>query len=614
MSGLVLEVQVHRLQGEDLQAGGSVILTFGAGEAKKRTNPITLTGPLTNIESRLLVDFPNSATSLQVELHSIIGENKTRIIGKCTLRMTGLIFPRMSGGRSADETLELKGANKGGGVLRHHLDISLSLKNEVDVVKDETNLELNRERIKMAMKRQEIRSRLRSKVDGETKRYDGYRRNNDRMIALEAVRGYNLPEDFSTDEQKGTLVRVKSGNNGVLSRYVKGSRHPGYSQTLQIHVTGSFSIAIEDREDLNKSYAMAPLPIREFKVGKSYLTDLQIGDEGIRLVSVFAAQMSFQEKLNRLQEDEFCQHLEIESLSLVDLPIIARFRLIRDTDDVYLDWNDSDGHDAEIEPFVLKITNEGVDEDAFNELKEKDEEEEAEGIIQQLALLPSLTVQDRNAPPPKSVGFTGQSLGNKWLLVELFTPEMPERDEDTHVEAETDAPAMVFLAACMMNLEEVQAQRETKLKKEDIQYRELEKEVEMRVSEEISEILPAGLEFPHKFKWKLRLWDGQVLAKRMETAVNIEKDQRMGFDTWLAQLKLVTVEELIFKEAREAIINQSYELLQQQTDHVLPDIETKYFVTVDKEDKAAFSHSLPVSPTSIRPKDRKRPVTQDVAR
>ncbi|EKX39624.1 hypothetical protein GUITHDRAFT_143399 [Guillardia theta CCMP2712] len=446
MSGLVLEVQVHRLQGEDLQAGGSVILTFGAGEAKKRTNPITLT-----VTRRMQIN----ELSCDVELHSIIGENKTRIIGKCTLRMTGLIFPRfelsmgggrmlktfrMSGGRSADETLELKGANKGGGVLRHHLDISLSLKNEVDVVKDETNLELNR-------------------VDGETKRYDGYRRNNDRMIALEAVRGYNLPEDFSTDEQKGTLVRVKSGNNGVL-----------------IHVTGSFSIAIEDREDL---------------VGKSYLTDLQIGDEA-----------------HKTEEPEDVDlTILIESLSLVDLPIIARFRLIRDTDDVYLDWNDSDGHDAEIEPFVLKITNEGVDEDAFNELK-----------------------------------------------------------------------------------------------------------VEMRVSEEISEILPAGLEFPHKFKWKLRLWDGQVLAKRMETAVNIEKDQRMGFDTWLAQLKLVTVEELIFKEAREAIINQSYELLQQQTDHVLPDIETKYFVTVDKEDKAAFSHSLPVSPTSIRPKDRKRPVTQDVAR
>ena len=65
-----------------------------------------------------------------VELHSIVGENKTRIIGKCTLRMTGLIFPRfelsmgggrmlktfrMSGGRSADETLELKVRGEGAG-------------------------------------------------------------------------------------------------------------------------------------------------------------------------------------------------------------------------------------------------------------------------------------------------------------------------------------------------------------------------------------------------------------------------------------------------------------------------------------------------------------------
>eukprot|EP00960_Hanusia_phi_P072355 767770-Hanusia_phi.AAC.3 len=53
---------------------------------------------------------------------------------------------------------------------------------------------------------------------------------------------------------------------------------------------------------------------------------------------------------------------------------------------------------------------------------------------------------------------------------------------------------------------------------------------------------------------------GAALARRMEAAVNAEKDQKMGFDTWMSQLKLVTVEELVRWSEQGAVpgVGRSY--------------------------------------------------------
>jgi len=509
----VLEVQVRRLAGSVLAPGDSVILTFSAGEgARKRTDPATATGPSVNLSSVVRVGFPDKAKTLHAELHLIIGENKTRIIGKGSLSLQAGLVPRMSGGRTAEETLDLRGT-KDKVAVKHSLDVHLTLL-EPDGEggiggEDGADALANVHRIRMAMKRSEQKQRLRERVDEITTKYKAVtkRRAGERNLALDLVRAYNLPElPPGATPSDGAVVRVVSGPHAMVSRVVGGTRHPPFAQTLQLKAASDVSIVLEDRGGGAAGapavkYCDAPLPVRDLRAGSAYLCDLKFDDGGPRLLTVVAPQWSVQEQLDKLTEDESVQHLEIEASALVETAaLVARYRLLREGDEVLADWRESDEHDAELEATSIRLAAGRADDDAFNDLKEAEEEADTDGIVQHLALLNIPAVQLPNAPPPRPLGFTSRGLGGAYVLVEVFVPEVPDKDDEGREGEADDTPGMVFLAACVLELAEVAAAKETRLsKKKDafkdpdaICYRELTVRADLRVSEDGLEALPPG--------------------------------------------------------------------------------------------------------------------------
>lgn len=615
----MLELNVGEMarEGEGLEAGQSAILTFHVGGPKKRSDPITITGKATNLGLRINLPFPEDCKTLSVELHKIIGENKTRVIGKGSLNTGGPLLPRMSGGREAAETVELKGTLKGGVAAKHRVSLKLQLR-ELQEGEEEGDAAINRRRILQAMKRQDERAVLRSKVEGSLRQYELRKRGGERPFVLDSIRAYNLPETLSTAEGQGTVLRVTSGPHGLLSRHVAGTRHPGFAQSLSLPGAGAVDLVLEDRGFPYTKYGAAPLPIKELKVGSSYLADLVLDDNGTRLLSVISAQHSVQEHFDRFSEDQTLQYLQVEVSPLMDFPVVVRMILCGAEDDLVADWHDADDHDAELEAVSIRIAADGEDEEAFAAIKELDEEKEEDGVVEQLTSLTATGAALPNAPSQRSVGFSAKGMGQRHLLIELFTPEVPERDEDTNVEGESDTPGMSYLAACMIPLEEVANAKPTVLnpkKKNEISYRQLHKVVEMRVNEDISELLPNNVQLPRDFTCTLRLWEASVISQSFERDVKGEEERRLGFDSWLKQLKLVTVEELLLSDAKEAIKENAYELAPQQTDHVLPDVDKKTFETVDHADRLAYPHSVPSTPTQARVREaRRRPRTQEVPR
>lgn len=136
---------------------------------------------------------------------------------------------------------------------------------------------------------------------------------------------------------------------------------------------------------------------------------------------------------------------------------MARYRLLKEGDEVLADWRESDEHDAELEATPIRLAAGNVDEDAFNDLKEKEEEEDADGLIQQVSLLTFQSVLQPNAPPRRPLGFTASGLSSSYVLVELFVPEVPEKDDDGREGDSDDTPGMLFLAACVLDLSELAA-------------------------------------------------------------------------------------------------------------------------------------------------------------
>ena len=341
----VLEVHARRLVGSVLAPGDAIIFVFGAGEgARTRTDPVTCTGSTVNLSTVVRVGVALAARTLHAELHLIIGDNKTRIIGKGTLNLQGGLIPRMSGGRSAEETFELKGTRDKAAV-RHSLEVELALL-EPDAADGGAGGRqpraagaaaeemVNVQRIRMAMKRAEQKQRLRQRVDSMTSVYKGAakRRPGERQLAVGLLRGYNLPElPPGAAPTGGALVRMTSGAHGALSRVISGTRHPPFAQTLQIQAGGEVSFVFEDRGGgsdgaLPVKYVDAPMPVKLLKAGSSSLCDLKFDDGGPRLLTVVSPQWTLQEKMDKLAEDETMQHLEITaSPFLQDIPLVARF-------------------------------------------------------------------------------------------------------------------------------------------------------------------------------------------------------------------------------------------------------------------------------------------------
>jgi hypothetical protein len=185
----------------------------------------------------------------------------------------------------------------------------------------------------------------------------------------------------------------------------------------------------------------------------------------------------------------------------------------------------------------------------------------------------------------------------------MYTTGEIEVDEDTGAETEVDAPSMVFLAAWMTSLSDFHGAKELRQREEGIKYRELRLEMEMRVSEDVTELLPQGVVLPRVFPVTLRLWDSNTLMARLQNTLKTENDRKSGFDSWLAQLKLVTVDELLCRDVLKAITEKAFELQPQQGDRVLPDVDMKTFMTTAKIEEFSSSKSVPSSPTAPRVKD-----------
>jgi hypothetical protein len=50
---MVLNIQTEHIEGDGLEDGGSIILTFAVGTGRKRTDPITLVGHSTKLTSKV---------------------------------------------------------------------------------------------------------------------------------------------------------------------------------------------------------------------------------------------------------------------------------------------------------------------------------------------------------------------------------------------------------------------------------------------------------------------------------------------------------------------------------------------------------------------------------
>jgi len=626
---MVLNVQMQNLEGDGLDDGGSIILTFAVGTGRKRTDPITCApGRSTKLVSKVQIKVPERARILNVELHKIIGEGKTRVIGKGMLNMAGNLLPRMSGGREAEEVIEMKGNLKGGAPAKQVLSVMLQL---IEIREEEMweNLEINRERIRRAMKRQERKARLRTTVEHTSRIYESKFKGKDRPFNIDAVRAYNLPEDFSSKEDpKGVQFRIrtpawKQGDKPVVglhvgsaSRIMSGTRHPAFSQCLRVNAEGEVDLVLEDRKN-NIKLGMAPFPVKEVPLGKSYLADLVLDDKGTHLLAIVNPVLTSQDMYDKLMEDSTLEHLQIECPAILDHHLVLRFRLCGASDDVVADWNESDDHDGELEPLPVRLSYEDIDEEGFTALRELTDEMVEDGVVEQLVALTTTSANQLHAPPNRGVSFTERDVKEKYLLCEIYTTEEVEVDADTGEENEVDAPEMVFLAAWMTALTDFHTMKDIRQLEEGIKYREMTLNLEMRVSEDITELLPSGVSLPREFAVTLRLWDANTLMLKMNSTLKTEVDRKTGFDSWVGQLKLVSVEELMMMDVLESISLNAYELQVQQGDHVLPDVDMKTFLTTNKDELFSSSKSVPSSPTAARAKDPyklQRPKTVGVIR
>jgi hypothetical protein len=239
---------------------------------------------------------PERAKVLSVELHKSIGEGKTRVIGKGTVNMAGNLLPRMSGGREAEETITMKGNLKGGAPAKQDLSVLLKM---VELREDQLleDLEVNRERIRRAMKRQERKARHRARMDAVARKYEPTFKGKERPFNVDAVRVYNLPEAYSSkSEPRGVQFRVRTPalrepektaghHQGFVSRIVEGSRHPAFAQSISIPAAGEVDFVLEDRAH-NQKLGQAPFPVKELAVGKSYLTDILMDEKGTHILAV----------------------------------------------------------------------------------------------------------------------------------------------------------------------------------------------------------------------------------------------------------------------------------------------------------------------------------------
>ena len=102
----IVEVRPQTLVGTVLSPGDVIILTFGTDDGpRRRTDPVTATGSSINLSSVVRVSLPGRAKALNAELHLIIGDNKTRIIGKGKLDLTHGLIPRINNGHIAAEVV-----------------------------------------------------------------------------------------------------------------------------------------------------------------------------------------------------------------------------------------------------------------------------------------------------------------------------------------------------------------------------------------------------------------------------------------------------------------------------------------------------------------------------
>uniref|UniRef100_A0A7S0V6S8 Uncharacterized protein n=2 Tax=Hemiselmis tepida TaxID=464990 RepID=A0A7S0V6S8_9CRYP len=363
------------------------------------------------------------------------------------------------------------------------------------------------------------------------------------------------------------------------------------------------------------------MPIAGFKVGTSYLTDLVVDEAGPRVLACFLLEHTGAEMLERFSNDESLQLLQVDVTPFMDHPLIFRVRLCGKGDDIIQDWAESDDHDGELEAVTLKLSPNGEeDEEAMTTLRENDEELESDGVVQQLVAQTSASAAHRDAPPARGCSFAGWKMGDRMLLVEMYTPEVPERDEDSGVEGESDTPGLTYLAACLVDLSEVAACKETVIRgkskgEPSIKYRQLTKAVEMRVSEDASDALPPGVLVPRDMPLVVKLWEGASLLSAMQADVSKEGLKASGFESWLSQLKVVTVDEVTQRDAIEAIKRNAYELLPQQTDSLYPDADRRTFVNVDGAEVLAAPRTAPSSPVLPRIRDSiTRPKTAAVPR
>ncbi|KAJ1469159.1 hypothetical protein T484DRAFT_1852626, partial [Baffinella frigidus] len=315
---------------------------------------------------------------------------------------------------------------------------------------------------------------------------------------------------------------------------------------------------------------MAPFPVKEVPLGKSYLADLVLDDKGTHLLAIVNPVLTSQDMYDKLMEDSTLEHLQIECPAILDHHLVLRFRLCGASDDVVADWNESDDHDGELEPLPVRLSYEDIDEEGFTALRELTDEMVEDGVVEQLVALTTTSANQLHAPPNRGVSFTERDVKEKYLLCEIYTTEEVEVDADTGEENEVDAPEMVFLAAWMTALTDFHTMKDIRQLEEGIKYREMTLNLEMRVSEDITELLPSGVSLPRD-------------------TLKTEVDRKTGFDSWVGQLKLV--EELMMMDVLESISLNAYELQVQQGDHVLPDVDMKTFLTTNKDELFSSSKS-----------------------